>query len=127
MFHGKVLILLVVALLGPLLGQAEDGESRLIDAANRGDVATVLELVGVGTNVNAKDPTGVTALTQAAWGGHSEIARILLVSGADPDTKDDRADMTALMWAVWKGYSERELCTKISKGPETASCVDTQA
>lgn len=56
--------------------------------------------------MNAKDPTGVIALTQAAWGGHSEIVRILLVSGADSDAKDDRADMTATMWAVWKGYSE---------------------
>ena len=88
------------------MGQAEDSESQLINAANRGDVATVLQLVGVGVNVNAKDSTGVTALTQAAWGGHSEIVRILLVSGADPDAKDDRADMTPLMWAVWKGYAE---------------------
>ena len=69
-------------------------------------MATLLQLIGTGVNVNAKDPTGVTALTQAAWGGHSEIVRILLVSGVDPDAKDDRADMTALMWAVWKGYSE---------------------
>ena len=30
----------------------------------------------------------------------------MLVSGVDPDAKDDRADMTATMWAVWKGYSE---------------------
>ena len=28
------------------------------------------------------------------------------MSSADPDVKDDCTDMTALMWSVWKGYSE---------------------
>jgi ankyrin repeat protein len=48
------------------------------DATKRGDVKVVLELIGRGTDVNARDRYGQTALMLAAQAGHREVVEILV-------------------------------------------------
>jgi uncharacterized protein len=76
----------------------------LYEAAWRGDVAAIRQLVTDGANVNATDDMGATALYWAARGGHRlgphqckgedaarpDVIRALLAFGADPNIQDRR-------------------------------------
>ncbi|XP_077302728.1 ankyrin repeat domain containing protein 6 diego [Arctopsyche grandis] len=48
---------------------------------------------------------GCTALQRASADGHSEVVRILIQNGADPNRQDSLHGNTALHEAAWKGYS----------------------
>ena len=63
--------------------------SPVADAAMRGDVATVRELLASGADVNAAHGDGMTALHWAAERGNPDLARMLLYAGArvDPVTR----------------------------------------
>ena len=67
--------------VGSLVSYASDG-LELIQAARRGDVAKVTSLLANGTDVNAKDNYGETALMKASILGHSEILQLLKKAGA---------------------------------------------
>lgn len=67
-------------------------------AASRGDYASALNLLAA-SEVNARDRMGNTALIYAASGGHAEIVRLLLASGADAGARND-AGASALERAV---------------------------
>lgn len=76
----------------------------LHEAAWRGDVAAIRQLVNDGADVNAIDDMGATALYWAARGGHRlaphqcqgeertrpEVIRTLLALGANPNIQDRR-------------------------------------
>jgi ankyrin repeat protein len=55
-------------------------------------------LLARGAKVN-EFTVGGSALTQAAWGGHVEVARLLLEGGAQVDQRDLVANYTPLHWA----------------------------
>ncbi len=61
-------------------------DSRVADAAMRGDLDTVRELVEAGADVNAPRGDGMTALHWAAVHGNVGMARLLLGAGADPES-----------------------------------------
>lgn len=64
-------------------------EATLLNAAESGDRATVLKLVGAkGTDVNAAGPDGTTALMYAASSGDVELVRTLIRAGADAKLKN---------------------------------------
>ena len=65
------------------------GDSPVADAAMRGDIAAVRELLAAGADVNAAQGDGMTALHWAAERGAPELARMLLHAGAavDPVTR----------------------------------------
>jgi len=55
------------------------------DAAERGDTATVRQLLRAGADVNETQGDGMTALHWAAERGDSELAAMLIVAGANVD------------------------------------------
>ncbi|XP_053100198.1 cyclin-dependent kinase 4 inhibitor C [Hemicordylus capensis] len=66
---------------------AEPFANELASAAARGDLVQVTNLLERNVNVNAQNGFGRTAL-QVMKLGNPEIARRLLLRGADPDLKD---------------------------------------
>jgi ankyrin repeat protein len=82
------------------------GRTALMYAVVRSDVNMVKELVMYyGTDPNARDNDGRTALILCSWledERGSDIADRLIKAGADPDIADNK-HMTALIWAVYEG------------------------
>lgn len=62
--------------------------AALWQAAGRGEVARVRDLVRRGASPNARNKDGRTALTNAALGDHVTVARLLITAGANPDPQD---------------------------------------
>ena len=60
-----------------------DIDSKLLNAAERGDIDKVKHLINEGADVNAKDVYEKTPLHWAAEKGHKEIVEILLKKGAN--------------------------------------------
>ncbi|XP_010186057.1 PREDICTED: cyclin-dependent kinase 4 inhibitor C, partial [Mesitornis unicolor] len=66
---------------------AEPSGNELASAAAKGDLVQLTNLLQENVNVNAQNGFGRTAL-QVMKLGNPEIARRLLMSGADPDLRD---------------------------------------
>ncbi len=86
---------------------AADGYTPLHQAASSGrprafDIAQAL--LQYGADVNHTSAHGITALMRSMPGGHLEIARLLLASGADPMATTDRQE-TAMILAC-RAYHE---------------------
>ncbi|HEY8519332.1 MAG TPA: ankyrin repeat domain-containing protein [Gammaproteobacteria bacterium] len=79
-----LLALAVLLLAGP----ARPASVDLVEAARRGDLAAVRDLLEAGTgagDVNAPGGDGMTALLWACQANDVELARTLLAAGADPN------------------------------------------
>ncbi len=76
---------------------------NLMRASAKGDLETVKRLLSEGTDVNATDMHGRTALIEAAWSGNLEVAEFLIKKGADVNASDS-AGYTALMRASEEGH-----------------------
>jgi uncharacterized protein len=101
------LILTLVLALLPFVVIAKDTvtlNERLIEAANRGDLAMAKALLDKGADVNAKGAHGETPLMLAAEEGFLGQAKLLLERGAKVNAKDNEG-RTALMWAATKGHA----------------------
>ena len=70
--------LLLLALLIPLLVNAQDINQDLFVAVKKGDTATIQALLEAGADVNAKDRFGMTVLIVATATGHTDAVRALL-------------------------------------------------
>jgi len=74
---------------------------ELIEAAKRGDLDAVRAIAeGHPELLKAKDASGATALHYAAFGGHSQVAELLVELGADVNARDDRFAATPAGWAI---------------------------
>jgi ankyrin repeat protein len=67
-------------------------------AAHRGDLAMVEAVLERGAAIDARAPSGWTALFYAANAGHGEVIRALLERGANRDIEDNQGK-TARDWA----------------------------
>ena len=74
-------------LSGSLAGAVPD--TRLVDAARRGDAKAVQTLLGEGVNVNLPQPDGATALHWAAHRDDLAMADMLIRAGADVNVAED--------------------------------------
>src|SRR5688500_13554587 len=98
MNHLRVLIWIVAALVAlTLLGCGREQEpavmnEQLISAAERGDTATVLQLIADGAAINAQDARGRTPLMAATHANRVETVGALIKAGADSNIRDDRKD-----------------------------------
>ena len=77
----------------------------LIEAIRKGYPAVVHAFLKKGSDPNARDANGGTALHWAASRGNAEIARLLLDAGADPSATDGDGN-TPLQIAANKGKTE---------------------
>jgi uncharacterized protein len=73
-------------------------------AVARGDVEAVRRLLGHGSDVNARDRYGQTALMLAAHRGYGDMVQTLIASGADLDVTA-KYGLSALMLAIVAGHA----------------------
>jgi len=82
-----------------LADQKINGTPLIVQASTNQNIVAVRKLVEDYCNINAKDPTGRTALIGAAYQGHTEVVEYLLQQGANPNLQDNKGQ-TALMAAM---------------------------
>ena len=104
------------ALLATLLLTAGSTDSPVADAAERGDVETVVALLKQGADVNAAQGDGMTALHWAAMNGNSELAGVLLYAGASSEATTRLG-----------GYTPLHLASRIGKAEAIAALLDQGA
>jgi ankyrin repeat protein len=78
---------------------------QLLEAAEKGRISQMMEVLQKGANVNDKDDDGQTALHKAAARGHKSMLVALLASGADLGERDAKG-RTPLMTAAESGNAE---------------------
>jgi ankyrin repeat protein len=74
-------------------------KQKYFQAALKGDYSTVNKAIETGTDVNATNQNGSTALMLAGFNGHTRIVEYLLQKGADVNIKDGNK-RTALIYAA---------------------------
>src|SRR2546421_8648446 len=79
------------------------GDSRLPEAAMKGDRAAVQSLLKQKVDVNDAQGDGNTALHWAAYRDDAEMARLLIQAGANANAKTRLRDVTPLHLAATNG------------------------
>ncbi|MBI5651339.1 MAG: ankyrin repeat domain-containing protein [Chloroflexi bacterium] len=83
---------------------------QLIQAAERGDTQTVMQLQTAGANINARDARGRTPVMAATHRNQVETVRALLQAGADVNIRDQQLD-NPFLYAGAEGLLEiLQLC-----------------
>ena len=97
----------VTASIWTVAAQAGEGgmDTRLAEAAARGDVAAVRALLVSGAAVDGRDPAKRTPLLLATRANHVEVAGLLIGAGADVNAKDNIRD-TPFLYAGAEGRNE---------------------
>jgi ankyrin repeat protein len=100
-----IIILAAVVGCGKEKKLRELREHALMVHAYKGELDAIKDLLAKGTDVNARDERGGTALMQAAVANKTDVVKFLLESGADIDAQTDGGN-TALIAAAGKGNRE---------------------
>ena len=104
--HCMIPILFVSLLLPGSLALGETPrDAALIEAAARGDNASVRGLIKDGASVTARDTSGRTTLLAAVQNNRIEVARLLIGAGANVNTQDNIQDSPYLL-AGARGHLE---------------------
>ena len=77
-----------------------------VRSAGEGDLEAVKRFIDAGSNPNARNVKGSTALIAAAKQGRKEVVAFLLKNGAEVDGEDSEFKGTALIWAALNGHTE---------------------
>jgi beta-lactamase regulating signal transducer with metallopeptidase domain len=85
--------------------EGQTGSSALLEAAARGDLATIESLLNAGANVNSVVQGDGTPLIEAARAGRLAAVRTLLDRGADPNL-GVAGDGNPLIMAAREGHTE---------------------
>src|ERR1700692_1563649 len=94
---------LIGALSIVVLLSAAPSDIRLSDAAMQGDKDTVRSLLNQKVDVNAPQGDGTTALHWAAYRDDLEMAKLLLVAGANVQAATREGGITPLLMACQNG------------------------
>ena len=90
-----------------LISRLEQGElASLVHAAETGNGPAVSLMLDLGFPIGVRREDGATALHAAAYTGSTEVVRLLLDRGADPEALDGQWESPALEWAL-VGSGER--------------------
>jgi ankyrin repeat protein len=74
---------------------------RLIDAAKQGAAEEVRAIIELHPRLlNKRDEHGATPLHHAAFGGHRQVAQLLVQLGADINATDEQFGATPAGWAI---------------------------
>lgn len=76
----------------------------LHNAAEKGDIVAVTDLLAKGADVNAKNNSGRTPLHIASLKGHKDVVQLLLDKGAEVNAANNSDGLTPLHHATFKGY-----------------------
>jgi uncharacterized protein len=90
-------------LVSATMGLPRPNDTRVADAAMKGDLAAVRALLKQGADVNAPQGDGMTALHWAAHKDHQEMVQTLLYGGAKPGASLRINGMTPLFFAGQNG------------------------
>lgn len=82
----------------------DDLNFSLIQAAGRGDMTSFNLALGLGANIHAMDRQGNNAVLLATEGQQSQMLRMLLEKGVDPDARGG-SGFTPLTYAAMRGLS----------------------
>jgi uncharacterized protein len=85
---GRLQAALAICALFAVASMASAAGNTLLDAAERGDRAAVLQLLSKGTSPNTAGPDGTTAIMWASSNGDLELVRALIKAGADVKLKN---------------------------------------
>jgi len=97
------LIFLFVFFLACSSQKSSNSSTPLIEAVKSGDLVRVQDLVSDGTDIDARDDTGQSALHHACFLGYYEIVRELVESGADVNIMVPVRRLTPLHAATMNG------------------------
>ena len=98
---GKTVVALWLLLVAPA-GVSSAADGSIVAAARAGDRAAAQRLLHAGTEVDAREADGTTALHWAAHADDTELATLLIRAGADVDAVN-RYGMTPLSLAARHG------------------------
>jgi ankyrin repeat protein len=99
-------VTLLLARGADVKARSKVGETALMDAAARGDLAAAKLLVERGADVNAVDHRGYTALILAAQYDRDAVGLIRLLLNRGADITATAEGETALSWAAKRGETE---------------------
>lgn len=90
----------------------------LTNAVTSGDESAVSALLASGADVNESTNGGQTALILAVIFGHTNVVRMLMNAGADPQLRDNLG-LNAIEWAQRRGLNEAHAI--LTNKPESAT------
>src|SRR5258707_11588456 len=119
----KLSTILIAATLTTTILSAAD--TRLADAAHRGDLEAVRSLIKQKADVNAAPGDGAIALHWAAYQDDLEMARLLLAAGANVKATTRVGEITPLFMACTNGNAA--MIEAFLKAGADANSVKTNA
>lgn len=94
---------------------ARNGDTPLIAAARSGYTAAAAQLIELAVKVDADNRMGETALIVAVQQRQSQIVKLLLAAGADPDRTDSAA-----------GYSARDYARRDTRNRDILKLIEAK-